>query len=173
MTTRTLLLMRHGKSDWQAGAADDFSRPLTKRGKRNSTRIGQWLAGHDLKPDILIASPAARTLQTGARVCKALGMEPGQIVQDERLYLADATTLLEVIRRLPSGVHTAMLIGHNPGLEELLAGLLGEATPLPADGKLMPTAALAQLRFSAGWPHQDAGQVQLVKLLRARYLDEQ
>jgi len=172
MTTRTLLLMRHGKSDWKAGAGDDFSRPLAKRGKRNSTRIGQWLAGHGLRPDILIASPAARTLQTATLVCKALDIPTGQIVQDEQLYLADPATLLGVIRRLPSGARSAMLIGHNPGLEDLLASLLGEATPLLPDGKLMPTASLAQLQFAGNWQQQGAGQARLVELVRARSLDE-
>lgn len=172
MTTRTLLLMRHGKSDWEAGAADDFSRPLASRGKRNSRRIGQWLAGHALRPELVIASPAARALQTAVRVCKALDIPPGHIVQDERLYLASPPTLLEVIGQLPAGTPTALLVGHNPGLEELLAGLLGDAVPHPADGKLMPTAALACLQFAAGWKRQEAGQVRLAELVRARSLDK-
>jgi len=172
MTMRTLLLMRHGKSDWKAGAVDDFSRPLAKRGKRNSTRIGRWLAGHGLRPDILVASPAARTLQTAILVCEALGMPAGQIVRDEQLYLADPAILLGVIRRLPSGARSAMIIGHNPGLEDLLASLLGEETPLPPDGKLMPTAALAQLQLAGDWQQQGAGQVRLVELVRVRSLDE-
>jgi len=172
MMTRTLLLMRHGKSDWNAGAADDFSRPLSKRGKRNSRRIGQWLAKQGLRPDILIASPAARTLHTATLICQALDIPAAQIVQDEHLYLAGPDTLLEVIGRLPASAHTVMLIGHNPGLEELLAGLLGEAAPLPADGKLMPTAALARLQFAADWQQRDAGQARLAELVRARDLDE-
>jgi len=171
MTAHTLLLMRHGKSDWKAATVDDFSRPLAKRGERNSRRIGQWLAGHALRPDIFITSPAARTLRTATLVCKALDVPPGQIVQDERLYLAGSATLLEVIRHLPAGAHMAMLFGHNPGLEELLAKLLGDAVPRPADGKLMPTAALAQLRFAGGWQRQDAGLVRLTNLLRARSLE--
>lgn len=168
----TLLLMRHGKSDWSAGAADDFCRPLTRRGKRNSRRIGQWIAEHGLRPDILIASPAARTLQTAIQVCKALDVPPEQIMQEENLYLAGLAMLLDVIRQLPASAHTALLIGHNPGLETLLVNLAGAGIPHPADGKLIPTAALAHLQLASDWQRQGAGQARLVELIRARSLDE-
>ncbi|MGD2112015.1 MAG: histidine phosphatase family protein [Gammaproteobacteria bacterium] len=172
MTTNTLLLLRHGKSDWQAGATDDFSRPLAKRGTHNSKRIGQWLAAQALRPDVVLASPAARTLRTATLVCKALDIPPGQIVQDDRIYLASQATLLGVLRELPAGARMAMLVGHNPGLEELLAGLLGDAVPRPEDGKLMPTAALARLELDADWQHLDAGRARLAELVRARHLEE-
>lgn len=171
MPTRTLLLLRHGKSDWDAGATDDFSRPLAKRGTRNSKRMGRWLAEQGLRPDRIIASPAARTRSTADLVCGALDIPPGQILQDERIYLASATTLLELLRELPSGVNMAMLVGHNPGLENLLAGLLGNDVPHPEDGKLMPTAALARLELAADWQTLGPGTVRLAALQRARDLD--
>ena len=151
---------------------DDFSRPLSGRGRRNSRRIGLWIAEHGLRPDILIASPAARTLQTATLICKALQLPPEQIVQEEHLYLADLVTLLDVIRQLPASAHSAVLIGHNPGLETLLANLAGADIPHPADGKLLPTAALAHLQFASDWQRQGAGQARLVELVRARSLDE-
>jgi phosphohistidine phosphatase len=172
MTTRTLLLMRHGKSDWSAGAVDDFSRPLSRRGRRNSRRIGLWISEHGLRPDILIASPAARTLQTATLICKALHLPPEQIVQEEDLYLAGLATLLDIIRQLPASAHTAMLIGHNPGMETLLVNLAGAGIPRPADGKLLPTAALAHMQFASAWQRLGAGQARLVELVRARSLDE-
>jgi phosphohistidine phosphatase len=168
----TLLLLRHGKSDWGAGAADDFSRPLARRGTRNSKRIGLWLVEQGLRPDTVITSPAARTLRTATLACKALDIAPGQIVQDPRIYLASPATLLGVLRELPASARTAMLVGHNPGLEDLLARLLGDAVPHPDDGKLMPTAALAHLALDTDWQALDAGRVQLIKLVRARSLDE-
>jgi phosphohistidine phosphatase len=171
MPTRTLLLLRHGKSDWDAGAGDDFSRPLARRGTRNSKHMGRWLAAQGLRPDRVIASPAARTLRTATLVCKALDLPPEQIVQDERVYLASAATLLDLLRALPSAVQTAMLVGHNPGLENLLDGLLGDAVPQPEDGKLMPTAALARLELDADWRTLGPDRVRLVVLQRARELD--
>lgn len=170
MPTRTLLLLRHGKSDWDAGASDDFSRPLAKRGTRNGKRMGRWLAEQGLRPDRIIASPAARTHSTAALVCKALDLPAKQIVQDQRVYLASATTLLDMLRELPADVHTAMLVGHNPGLENLLADLLGRDVPQPADGKLMPTAALARLELATDWQALGPGTVRLVTLQRARDL---
>ncbi len=172
MTTRTLLLMRHGKSDWQAGAEGDFSRPLAKRGTRSSKLIGQWLARQQVRPETVIASPATRTLQTAKLVCKVLDIPRARIVQNERLYLADASTLLDVLRQLPADLRTALLIGHNPGLEELLVSLTGNAIPDPENGKLMPTAALAHLEFDSDWTQLAAGQARLVELVRARSLDE-
>jgi phosphohistidine phosphatase len=172
MTTNTLLLLRHGKSDWETGAADDFSRPLAKRGTRNSKRIGQWLATQALRPDVVLASPAARTLRTATLVCKALDIPPERIVPDNRIYLASETTLLGVLREVPAGAGMAMLVGHNPGLEDLLASLLGDAVPRPEDGKLMPTAALARVELDVDWQHLDAGRARLVELVRARHLEE-
>lgn len=172
MTTRTLLLMRHGKSDWNAREEDDFSRPLAKRGTRSSKLIGQWLAGQQLQPEAVIASPATRTLQTAKLVCKVLDIPQTRIVQNERLYLAEASTLLDVLRQLPADLRIALLVGHNPGLEELLASLPGNAIPDPENGKLMPTAALAQLEFDSDWTQLAPGQARLVELVRARSLDD-
>ncbi|MGB5540994.1 MAG: histidine phosphatase family protein [Gammaproteobacteria bacterium] len=172
MITRTLLLLRHGKSDWEAGAADDFRRPLARRGTRNSKRIGRWLTEQGLRPEMIIASPAARTLRTATLVCKALDIPPEQIVRDDRVYLASSPALLGVLRQLPPGLHTAMLVGHNPGLEDLLADLLGDSVPRPEDDKLMPTAALARLEIDTDWQRLGYDRARLVELVRARSLDD-
>lgn len=172
MPVHTLLLLRHGKSDWDAGAQDDFSRPLAKRGMRNSKALGHWLAGQGLRPDRIIASPATRTLQTATLACQALALPPAQIVPDERVYEASAATLLVLLRELPSAVRVAMLVGHNPGLENLLTALLERGVPHPEDGKLMPTAALARLELEGDWHTLGPGTVRLVALQRARDLDE-
>ncbi|MEZ5542681.1 MAG: histidine phosphatase family protein [Pseudomonadota bacterium] len=172
MTARTLLLLRHGKSDWDAGAADDYSRPLAKRGKRASKRMGQWLAAHAPRPDIVLVSPAARTMDTASLACAALDLPPERIVQDARIYLASHATLLGVLRALPADVRTAMLVGHNPGLEELLSALLGADLPRPDDGKLMPTAAAARLELDGDWQALGSAPVRLVGLVRPRSLAE-
>jgi phosphohistidine phosphatase len=79
--------------------------------------------------------------------------------------------LLDLLRELPSAVQIAMLVGHNPGLENLLAGLLGSAAPQPEDGKLMPTAALARLELDADWRMLGPDTARLVDMQRARELD--
>ena len=83
--SRELLLLRHGKSDWDTDT-DDFNRPLKDRGKRGAQRIGVWLLKHKLIPDLVIASPAERALITAEKCCKAMGIPASNIEQDKRIY---------------------------------------------------------------------------------------
>ena len=148
--TRELLILRHGKSDWDAGT-DDYHRPLKDRGKRGAQRMGVWLAQQQLIPDHIISSPAERALVTAQKLCKAMGMGDQDIQRDERVYGATAGELLEVVTGCPEKVQRLLLIGHNPGLEDLLVLLAGEAVTEPADGKLLPTATLARLILPDAW----------------------
>jgi phosphohistidine phosphatase len=160
------MLLRHGKSDWHAGAADDFSRPLSQRGEKASKRIGKWLLDNDLLPDCIISSPAARARKTADNVCAVSGIETGVIRTDERLYLADISSLLEVIRQCPPVIDSLMIVGHNPGLEELLEYLCVDPATETANGKLMPTASLALLQFDAAWNAVAAGSARLQRMIR-------
>ena len=148
--THELLILRHGKSDWDAGT-DDFHRPLKDRGKRGAQRIGVWLAQHQLLPDLVISSPAERALTTAQKLCKAMGVGDQDIQRDEHIYGATAEDLLEVIAGCPEHVQRLMLVGHNPGLEDLLILLTGAAVVIPDDGKLLPTATLARLTLTGAW----------------------
>ncbi len=169
--TRELLLLRHGKSDWSTGL-DDFHRPLKDRGKRAAQRVGVWLAQQKTIPDLIITSPAERALVTAQKVCKAMGYSDAGIVQDERIYAAGLDELLAVLADCPQDTSRVMLVGHNPGLEDLLVWLANEDIPLSDDGKLMPTATLARLQMQADWRTLIAGCARLVSLTHPATLPE-
>lgn len=168
--THELLLLRHAKSDWPVDM-DDFSRPLKKRGRRAAKRVGRWLHEQHLIPDIILSSPATRALATAQRVCRQLDIDESSIVCDLRIYEADAKTLLTVLK---TSCHErrVLLVGHNPGLEDLLLKLIPSSVPLSANGKHLPTAALAQLAFEGDWTDLTEGCAKLVALVRPDSLPE-
>jgi len=147
---RELLILRHGKSDWSADAGD-FDRPLNNRGKRGAQRMGVWLWQQDLRPDLIISSPAERAITTAHKCCKSMGMMASDVVEDDRVYAASLDELLEVLKDAPADAGRTMLVGHNPGLEDLLEFLIGDDIPLADDGKLLPTATLAYLAMPDDW----------------------
>ncbi len=168
--THELLLLRHAKSDWPVDV-DDFSRPLKKRGRRAAKQVGRWLHKQHLIPDTILSSPATRALATAQRVCRQLGIDESTIVCDLRIYEADAQTLLSILK---TGCHgrRVLLVGHNPGLENLLLKLVPHSIPLSINGKCLPTAALAQLAFESEWAELTAGSAKLVALVRPDSLPE-
>lgn len=165
-----LLILRHAKSDWNTDAPTDFDRPLNKRGKKDAPRVGRWLKKQGLMPDRVISSPARRAKMTVKRVCREIGFDEQAIVWDERIYGARLITLLDVLRDTPETVKTLLLVGHNPGLEDLLQCLGGDGTGVPADGKLLPTAALAQLELPEGWQRLEPGKAHLLTIVRPKSL---
>lgn len=167
--SRELLLLRHGKSDWDTDT-DDFNRPLKDRGKRGAQRIGVWLLKHKLIPDLVIASPAERALITAEKCCKAMGIPASNIEQDKRIYHAGPDQLLEVLASCPPGAKRVMLVGHNPGMEQLLRELADPTPETPEDGKLMPTATLAHLGVPDDWHSLDRGAAKLLQLVRGSSL---
>lgn len=134
---KTLYLLRHAKSSWTDSGLQDFERPLNGRGREAAPLVGRFMKKNKLRPDLLLSSPAERARQTAALVSEAAGFAAG-LRYDERIYEADAARLLEVISQVEEGADAVLLVGHNPGLEELLALLTGEAQG-------MPTAALARV----------------------------
>jgi phosphohistidine phosphatase len=163
--THELLILRHGKSDWDAGT-DDYHRPLMDRGKRGAQRMGIWLLQRQLLPDLIVSSPAERALVTAQKLCKAAGMGDKGIQRDERVYGATAGDLLEVLAGTPESVQRLMLVGHNPGLEDLLILLAGAAVAIPDDGKLLPTATLARLTVTNAWKDLAPGCALLESITR-------
>lgn len=162
---RELLLLRHGKSDWDSGV-EDFHRPLKKRGRLAAQCIGLWLQEQQLFPDYILSSPAERAFATAKKVCKTLALNAGQIQQDGRLYAASREQLLAVLQETPRFVQRLLLVGHNPGLEELLNYLADLPLPPHADDKLLPTAALARLSFDADWARLEAHCATVLSLVR-------
>ncbi len=168
---RELLILRHGKSDWNV-EVDDYHRPLKDRGKRDAQRIGVWLRQQGLVPDHVVSSPAERAIVTAEKVCKAMGLAAGTIMQEQRIYAAGLETLLAVVRELPGKAQRVLLVGHNPGLEELLTWLVRDEVGIPPDGKLLPTATLARLAPKGDWAAGGEGSARLISITRPGTLPE-
>jgi len=168
--TRQLLLLRHAKSSWTSAAATDFDRPLAKRGKQDAPKVGTWLHQQGMMPDYILSSPAKRAKKTAVKVCRALGLAKDRIHWEQRLYEAETDTLLSLLAECPTDAGTVLMVGHNPGLESLLEYLCGDEIPITPDGKLLPTAALAQLQMPPEWADLQPETAQLVTITRPRSL---
>ncbi len=132
---KKLLILRHAKSSWKEPSLSDFQRPLNKRGTEVAPRMGGWIAQNNLVPDTILCSTAVRAQET-----MALAIEGGSLssacISTEELYLAPPQAYLDNLAQLPESQGSAMVIGHNPGIEELVYQLCGEYLT-------MPTCALA------------------------------
>ena len=155
---KRLHLLRHAKSSWDDSALDDHARPLAPRGRKAAARMAAWLGEHGVRPQLVLCSSAVRARQTLERVLPALG-DP-EVVYEDGLYHVPADQLLERLRALPGRVGEAMLVGHNPGLQELALEL---AAPGPLRDRLagkLPTGALVTLEAGAErWEELAAARV--------------
>jgi phosphohistidine phosphatase len=134
---KTIMIMRHAKSSWEDPGLHDHDRPLNKRGKLNAPRMGRLLRELDLVPDLIITSSARRARDTAEAVADQSGCE-GEIRVEEILYAAPPEEYLEVLAAADDRFERILVIGHNPGLEELLEIIAGEHESLP-------TAAIARV----------------------------
>ncbi len=134
---KTLLVLRHAKSSWSEPGLDDHERPLNTRGRRDAPRMGGLVRRQRITPDIIISSDAVRACLTAEAVAKAARYK-GDIVLDRRLYLAGPSAIVAVLQGTRDENETVLIVGHNPGFEQLVAELTGESEDLP-------TAALAQI----------------------------
>ncbi len=161
---KTVLILRHAKSSWREAGLADHERPLNKRGKRDAPRMGRLLREEDLVPDLIISSSAVRARKTAQLVIEASGYD-GELRLARELYAAEPEAYLEVLQILPETVTSVMVVGHNPGLEELLELLSG-------DWQRLPTAALAQvaLELDAWQDLSEETQGNLVNLWLPRQL---
>jgi len=164
-----LILMRHAKSDWPEGVAD-FNRPLKKRGRKAAQAMGEWLLAHKLIPDWIVASPAERARDTAEKLCKGLGVKKRAVIHyDDRIYEANVSNLKSVLADCPTFARRVLLVGHNPGLDELLGYLVAGVTPAE-DGKLFATATIARLSLPNDWRQLNSQCGQLLELRRASSL---
>jgi len=152
---KTLLLLRHAKSSRDDPSLRDFDRPLNHRGKDDAKRMGRWLRDQKISPQVVISSPAKRARKTTKHLLNhsGLALEP---LFDEHIYEAGLGDLLHVVAQIESQHASALLVGHNPGFEDLVAGLTGQAVRLP-------TAALACIDLSIdAWTDigRDSGKLQ-------------
>lgn len=168
---KTLTLLRHAKSGWDDPVARDFDRPLNAKGARAATAMGRHLLREELRFDHLVASPALRVVQTLDHFGRGYGDLPA-CNSDRSLYLASAATLLDVVRALPADTDRALLVGHNPGLEDLVLLLSAESNPLRgAVEEKFPTASVAVLELDGDWAAADDGCGHLIRFTRPRDLD--
>ncbi|MBU0510733.1 MAG: histidine phosphatase family protein [Chloroflexi bacterium] len=161
---KTLLILRHAKSSWKDTNLADHDRPLKERGQRDASRMGSLIQDEDLIPDLILSSTAKRTRDTAELVAEACGYD-GKIKFQRDLYNAWTSHLIEILRDLKPKHTCVMIVGHNPGLEELLYVLTDKE-------EWLPTAALAQIQLPIDrWNKlEDETEGKLVNLWRPREL---
>jgi phosphohistidine phosphatase len=163
---RTLLLLRHGKSDWEAGARNDQDRPLNKRGKKAARRVGRYLAAVGSVPDLVLTSTAVRAVSTVALAAEA-GNWNCEVVQTGRLYEAAPEDLVPLIREQADSIGVLLLAGHEPTFSSLASLLIGGGSVK------LPTAAVACIEFAAEhWAEVRPGTGQLAWLIVPKQLDD-
>lgn len=158
-----LLLLRHAKSSRDDALLADFERPLAARGRAAAPRIGRELARRRWLPDAALVSPALRTRQTWDLVAAELPARPAAAFPPT-LYEAAGETLLAAIRQTPAEVEDLILVGHNPGMEDLADALAGSGSAAAALARMrekFPTGALARFAFDGTWAGLDAGSARL------------
>lgn len=149
--------MRHAKSDWFSGDGDDFSRPLSDRGIRDARQMGRWLVEGDHLPAAILSSPSRRTRQTLALMADGAGLDLAARTEwlDE-LYHASTGSLRSLLQQQGSRA-AVMVLGHNPGLEELLAFLVDDDRTIASHAKSFPTAAVYLLDLVGEWADLKVG----------------
>ena len=127
---KTLIILRHAKSDWSDSSLNDFDRPLNKRGKKDAPIMGNYLSENNAIPDIIISSPAMRAKLTVSNICETIGYD-NEIIWNNDFYPGDVETILDYIPEIPDKYNSAMIVGHNPVMEELVCLLSKEDITFP------------------------------------------
>jgi phosphohistidine phosphatase len=172
--TFTLTLFRHAKSSWDDSVPRDFDRPLNKRGEKAAVTMGTWVKRTGLTFDHVVASPAVRVIETIDQFVKgtAQRLEPNW---DRRIYLASSATLMDVLRDQSDEHRSVLMVGHNPGLEDLVLDLCPDdgTSPLRASvWEKYPTAAIARMELNVNhWSELERGLGHLTHFIRPRDLD--
>jgi phosphohistidine phosphatase len=169
---KTLYLLRHAKSSWKDEGLEDFDRRLSKRGCAAAKAMGEYLARHRIAPAQVLCSPAKRTRETLERLQDGIGRAV-PVRFEKVIYMAEASALLRRLRRLNDSLPSAMLVGHNPGLEQLALGLAAEQ-----DGELrrqlqlkLPTGSLAIIETDVDhWADLKPGCGRITAFVRAKDL---
>lgn len=168
---RTLILLRHAKSDWPD--VPDHERPLAPRGRHDAPAVGRWLRDGGLLPDQVLCSSARRTRETWESVRGQLGVDP-PVTFDEQVYGAMPGTLLDLIRRTEPARRTLLVIGHDPAVSTLALALPAEddadAATLERIRQKFPTAAAAVLVFAESWRQLEPGTARLAAYVTPRDL---
>ena len=160
---KDLLLMRHAKSSWKDDKLADFERPLNDRGRKAAALIGRYIAQENISIDLVVSSPAVRARQTIEHVLRA-AKKSVELRFDQLIYEATSMRLLEVISQVEDERKSVLLVGHNPGMEELLGTLVGGE-------QHMPTASLAIVSLqSKKWDKVSGSKADLTAFIKAKDL---
>jgi phosphohistidine phosphatase len=166
---KRVILLRHAKSAWDDPMLRDRDRPLAPRGRKAAKRMGRWARKHDVRPQLVVCSSAVRARETLRRMLGELG-EP-EVWVEVTLYAASADTLLERVRALPDEVDDVMLVGHNPGVMDLVLLLARPGALRNRAAENVPTGALAVLDLEAGrWSDVTPGAATLTRFVVPRQL---
>jgi phosphohistidine phosphatase len=168
---KRLFLLRHAKSSWDDPGLADRERPLAPRGRRAAKAMGDHLRRKRIAPAVVLCSPARRAQETLERIAPSLGDDATVLIEPE-LYSASAGDLLERLRRLPDTTGSALLVGHNPAVQDLALTLAGGGPRRAAMERKYPTAGLATLTFEASWSELDAGMADLVDFVTPKRLKQ-
>lgn len=166
---KTLYLLRHAKSSWDEKGLGDVERPLAGRGRKAAARIGEYMKEHEMLPDVILCSPAVRASQTCAIVAEALGIED-RVRVEPSLYPGSAEAIVDALRALRDETESALVIGHNPSIEEAAAGLGGDGKKkaLSRMSKKYPTGGLAVIAFLDDWQRVAPGAGYVRAFIRPR-----
>lgn len=154
-----LFVFRHAKSSWNNAYLADFDRPLAPRGQRAAEAMAEHVASLDPPPALVLCSTARRAQDTIEPLRDRLPAGTEVRLEDD-LYGADAPDLLALLREVPDDVVSVMIVGHNPGLEDLVRGLGRDGDPglIARVQAKFPTAALATLAFDGPWKQLGSGE---------------
>jgi phosphohistidine phosphatase len=153
MAGHTLVVLRHAKSAYPSGV-DDLARPLADRGRRDAPAAGRWLRAHVPDIDLTVCSPATRTQQTWDLVAVELAVEPDFRIDDRIYYAASVADLLAVVAELPESARTVLLVGHDPGVSDVVHVLTGKDFEFK-------TSSVAVMRGPDSWAAFAAGPATL------------
>lgn len=164
-----LYIMRHAKSDWSGPQISDFERPINKRGTKNAMRIGQWMNENNHIPQKIISSPALRAKETIELVTEQISkFNLEDLTYEDELYLAGFTQLIEFINTYKDKVQSLMLVGHNPGIENLVNYLCDKSGDKET---IVTTANLFIFKFSSDSFNTAVDTIELVEAIKPRELN--
>ena len=164
-----LYIMRHAKSDWSGSQKSDFDRPINKRGTRNAIRIGGWMNENNHTPQKIISSPALRAKETIELVIEQISkFNIEDLTYEDELYLAGFTQLIEFINTYKDKVQSLMLVGHNPGIENLVNYLCDKSGDKET---IVTTANLFIFKFSSDSFNTAVDTIELVEAIKPRELN--
>ncbi|MGB5076070.1 MAG: histidine phosphatase family protein [Sphingorhabdus sp.] len=169
-----MTLLRHAKSSWDDSIPRDFDRPLNKRGEKAAMVVGRWVKRQGMTFDHVVASPAVRVIDTIDQFVKGSG-ERIDATWDRRIYLASSATLMDVLRDQSDLHKSVLMVGHNPGMEDLVFDIVPDDGTSPLRDivyEKFPTGALAQMELDIdSWAEIDRKCGKLTQFIRPRDLD--